>query len=422
MKRIIYFFLALCYSCTGFSQTQNPIKDDKIRVFIDCQSGNCDISYLKTNIKMIDFVNDRFVGDVHLIISTQSTGGGGDKYFLYSSGLKKYEGKNDTLNFFTEQSATNDEIREKLASNIKLILAPYVLKTSYAKYLTVSYKAPEDKISDAQKDPYNLWVYSISAGGNVNGDANYTSNFYQGRIGAGRTTEKQKIGISAYAYQSVNTFTVDNVTAKVKNGSFGLDIEGTKNLTQHWAIGYDLTGQYSNFNNLFARVNAAPKVEYSFFPYKEFNARRLIAEYSIGIQVDKYIDTTIYFKTRDVLPVQKLALTTSITQKWGNINAGVNWSNYLNDFSKNRFSVGGSVEWRIVKGLNFGLFGSFDIIHDQVSLVKGKATREEVLIRTKQLLSTYNYYGGANFRFQFGSRNNNAVNPQFNGLNYSYSY
>ena len=371
---------------------------------------------------MIDFVNDRFVGDVHLIISTQSTGGGGDKYFLYSSGLKKYEGKNDTLNFFTEQSATNDEIREKLASNIKLILAPYVLKTSYAKYLTVSYKAPEDKISDAQKDPYNLWVYSISAGGNVNGDANYTSNFYQGRIGAGRTTEKQKIGISAYAYQSVNTFTVDNVTAKVKNGSFGLDIEGTKNLTQHWAIGYDLTGQYSNFNNLFARVNAAPKVEYSFFPYKEFNARRLIAEYSIGIQVDKYIDTTIYFKTRDVLPVQKLALTTSITQKWGNINAGVNWSNYLNDFSKNRFSVGGSVEWRIVKGLNFGLFGSFDIIHDQVSLVKGKATREEVLIRTKQLLSTYNYYGGANFRFQFGSRNNNAVNPQFNGLNYSYSY
>ncbi len=402
---------------------QNPTLSKKINVFFDCQNTNCDPDYVKTNIKMVDFMRDRFYADVHLMVTSQQTGGGGNKYLLNFFGQKAFQGKNDTLFFFMDQNATNDEIRAKMVSKIKIGLVSYVLKSSEADFLDLSYTNKSTKKDSVIKDPYNFWIYSVGAGGNMSGDANYKSRYLRGNISAGRTTDSTKLFVFGYYNQNLSSFKIKGEKdVKVKNESYGADIEGTRALSQHWGYGFDASLNSSNFNNIKLRSSFAPKIEYSIFPYKDFNSRRIVLTYSIGAQHNIYNDTTIYFKIKETLVRQTLSATTSYTQKWGNINIGVDWSNYFHDFSINKLSVGGSIEWRIVKGLNFGFFGSFDFIHDQISLTKGNATRDDVIARTRLLQSDFNYFGGASIRYQFGSKNNNAVNPFFNGLSYSYSY
>jgi hypothetical protein len=48
-----------------------------------------------------------------------------------------------------------------------------------------------------------------------------------------------------------------------------------------------------------------------------------------------------------------------------------------------------------------------------LSLPKGEATFEEVLLRRKQIETGYNYFFSVGFSFTFGSIYTNVVNPRF---------
>src|SRR5262245_19325328 len=52
-------------------QPQTPL----LKVFVDC--NRCDDDYLRQNVGFIDYVRDRAVADVHVLVTTQETGGGG---------------------------------------------------------------------------------------------------------------------------------------------------------------------------------------------------------------------------------------------------------------------------------------------------------------------------------------------------------
>jgi hypothetical protein len=68
---------------------------------------------------------------------------------------------------------------------------------------------------------------------------------------------------------------------------------------------------------------------------------------------------------------------------------------------------------RITGGLSFFVFAFGGLTRDQVFLVKGSATPEEVLARRRQLASGYNYFTSIGLNFRFGSKLNNIVNPRF---------
>ena len=53
------------------------------------------------------------------------------------------------------------------------------------------------------------------------------------------------------------------------------------------------------------------------------------------------------------------------------------------------------------------------LTRDQVFLVKGNATPEEVLAKRRQLASGFNYYSSIGISYRFGSKLNNVVNPRF---------
>ena len=101
---------------------------------------------------------------------------------------------------------------------------------------------------------------------------------------------------------------------------------------------------------------------------------------------------------------------------------GAFWSNYMDDFSKNNASVGGGISWRVFKGFQFAIGGNFEFVHDQISLPKQGASRDDVLTQRRIIATTYDYFFGVGMSYRFGSIFNSQVHPTFKGLNYSLNF
>ena len=52
-----------------------PAQREGVRVFLDCD--RCDEDYLRKEVTFIDYVRNREDADVHVLVTTQDTGGGG---------------------------------------------------------------------------------------------------------------------------------------------------------------------------------------------------------------------------------------------------------------------------------------------------------------------------------------------------------
>jgi hypothetical protein len=68
---------------------------------------------------------------------------------------------------------------------------------------------------------------------------------------------------------------------------------------------------------------------------------------------------------------------------------------------------------RLIKGLSLNLFGGASRIRDQLSLPKGSASLEEVLLRRRALATGYSFYRSVGLSYTFGSIYSNVVNPRF---------
>lgn len=92
------------------------------------------------------------------------------------------------------------------------------------------------------------------------------------------------------------------------------------------------------------------------------------------------------------------------------------YSNYLHDWSCNNLSLFGFINLRIFKGLSVNFGGGASIIHDQLGLVKGGATPEEILLRRKEIATSFDYFTSFGLSWTFGSIYNNVVNPRFGDI------
>ncbi len=70
---------------------------------------------------------------------------------------------------------------------------------------------------------------------------------------------------------------------------------------------------------------------------------------------------------------------------------------------------------RVIQGLSVNLNGSASRIRDQLSLRKGDASEDEVLLRRRELETSYDYHVSFGISYTFGSIYNNIVNPRFGG-------
>src|SRR5688572_11145743 len=107
-----------------------------LSVFLDC--NDCDTQYIRTEIAYVDWVRDRTAADVHVLVTTQDAGGGGEAFTMAFIGLRAYAGRGDTLTFTTNANMTDDEERQGLTRTLALGLVQFVARTPGAQSLRVT--------------------------------------------------------------------------------------------------------------------------------------------------------------------------------------------------------------------------------------------------------------------------------------------
>jgi hypothetical protein len=409
MKNLILITLLLSLSFEAISQLDPALSDtlrkDALNVFME----NTD--YIRKEIPYINYVRDIKDAGVYIISTRQRTGSGGREFTYFLVGQHEYRGMADTISFTTGPDATEDEIRSKEVMTLQMGLMRYVAKTPLSEYMKISFTKPmTDKVST---DKWNNWVFRAGFNGFINGEQSYNSTYLNGNLSASRVTDKWKINLRARYGYNIENFEIDEELITSENTSRSFSTLIVKSLTDHWSYGGTLNFGASSYSNLQNSVIAMPGIEYDIFPYSESTRRQLRLLYSIGYNASHYIDTTIYDKIKEAHFQHSFSAAYEVVQKWGTIDIMVEYSNYLHDWSLNNLSLYGDIELRIAKGLSLELGGGASIIHDQLGLVKGGASTEEVLLRRKELATQFSYFTRFGFSYTFGSIYNNTVNPRF---------
>ncbi|MGI8618287.1 MAG: hypothetical protein ACR2L6_04245 [Gemmatimonadaceae bacterium] len=404
---------------TADAQDRSPEPDsataEKPKVFIDCDE--CDDDFLRTEIPWVDHVRDRAVADVHVLVTAERTGSGGRQYTAHFIGLREHGGKQDTLSYSARVAESSDQTRRGIASILKLGLVRYAARSGIASALTITARTDGSApAAQPARDPWNLWVFRTSARGFFNGEK--TSKFanMSSSVSANRISQawKTNFGINLNYNESKFTFTDGRRFNNYSRG-YGANSLVVKSLGPHWSAGQRSSISSSTFLNQELAARVAPAIEYNFYPYSESTRRQFTLQYSLGLNHFRYEDTTIYNEIAETRGDQALIASFDVKQPWGSVSTSLEAAAYMHDFSKQRLVFFTNLDWRLIKGLSVSLAGNASLIRDQLHIAGGQLSDEEVLLRRRQLATSYRYFASVGLSYSFGSIYSNIVNSRFGG-------
>lgn len=404
-----------------------PAQAGTISVFLDCDDG-CDTQYIRTEIAYVNWVRDRTVADVHVLITEQDAGGGGEQFTLAFIGQRAFASRGDTLTYTTNATMTDDEERQGLTRTLALGLVQFVARTPGAQSLRVSMRqgiaagGPGSQTLPSS-DPWKAWVFEIDMSADFSGEQNYRNREVDAEFSANRTTADWKVELeSRYDYSSERAIdqdfdslgaVVEADTIYDRQRSWGADLTIVKSLNGHWSTGIVSSIGSETFRNQKLRVEFAPAIEFNLFDYSEATRRYLAFQFGAGVDAFVYKDTTIFDKLRETFPVYIAATEYATRQPWGDSSVRLEHRGYLSDASKRSTELSGDLSVRLFRGFSVRFGGSYSWIHDQVYLPKGERDQADVLLRRRALLTGYEYNAFFGFTYTFGSIFNNVVNPRF---------
>lgn len=390
-----------------------------VRVFLDCPGWLCDFDYVRRQIPYVTWVRDRQVADVHLLVTEEETGGGGDRFTLDYLGRDRFEGRDRRLTYASNPTQTDSEEREGLVRTMELGLVGYAADTPAAQGLRVSYQGAEPGEEDAAvqvTDPWNRWVFDVDVGAELDSESRETSYSFDGGLSVNRTTAEWKIDIGVGGEYDESRFDVgDSVFVSVRE-RFGLRSTVVKSLTGHWSVGAQGSiGRNSRLNRDLA-VRIGPALEYNVFPYAESSRRQLTVLYALSGERFAYQDTTVFGELTELRSSQTLNVSLDAQQPWGEVNFSVEGSHFLRELQQNRLTARGRVELQLVRGLSFDVRGSASRIRDQIYLPAEEASDEEILVGEREFATDFETRMAIGLSYTFGSIYSDVVNPRFESM------
>ena len=421
---VLMFFFLLCSVCLygipgSMQESSNSEKPETPTVFIDCT--DCDLDYIQEQIKFVSYASSENEAQININITSKKTEAGGLKYTIKFRGCAQFQGDDDIITYNTEKEVW-DEVKSGLVETLKMGLMRYVGKCTVSEKISVNFM---DQVEPtAVEDKWDFWVFSLSANSFFDGEKVYKSGSIYGSIAASRVTPELKISLSGSGSYYKNTYSLDDYEIESTSDSKYLNGLIVKSINEHWSIGGYFSVVTSTYSNLDLLINPAPAVEYNFFPYSESTKKQFRLLYRLGYISANYAEETIYEKTYQNLWNESLNATLELNQKWGTISTSIEGSHYFHDFNKYRVRFETEVSFRLIKGLNLNFDLNYSRMHDQLSLPRQGATFEEILLRRKELATTYDYFISFGLSYSFGSTQSNVVNPRFGsgGTSISISY
>jgi hypothetical protein len=412
---LLLVVLMLGISWTAAAQEPPAPATRQLRVFLDC--GDCYSDYLRSEITFVDYVRDRAEADVHLLITSTSTGSGGQEYTAEFIGLGRFDGVQRTLKAITTTSDSDDIIRRQIANTVRLGMLAFIAKDGVPQQLDLRVDlGSEDERPAVTGDRWRNWVFSVRGSASLDGEESRRQWEIGGAVSADRITPDWKITLGTefdHEHERFNIDEEDEEPFEVERRERDFNWLVVKGLGEHWSVGAMGDIESSTFENTSLGIGAAPAIEYNFFPYSQYTRRQLRVLYSIGPRVVDYYEETLFGKMEETLAQHELSATFDRREPWGTLEARVEWSQYLHDLGLSRLQADGEVSWRILRGLSVTAELNASRIRDQLSLPSRGATPEEILLELRELRSGYEYEFSFGLTYTFGSIFSSVVNPRF---------
>ncbi|HMA54052.1 MAG TPA: hypothetical protein VKT17_06295, partial [Acidobacteriota bacterium] len=170
------------------------------RVFLDWPGG--DIEFLKAEIPFVEFVPALEAAQIRVAVVPQ--GPTPEGLAIEFTGFKDFQGQDNKLTYAPAPGEKPEDVHKGVAGLIKIGLLRYAAKTPAAKDLSVRFLDQAKPTS--VNDPWNFWVFSLSANAFLMGETQYRSGSYYGSFSANRTTPRFKIRTSVYGNLSTYWF------------------------------------------------------------------------------------------------------------------------------------------------------------------------------------------------------------------------
>lgn len=383
-----------------------------LRVFLDC--WRCDLDHFRREVGFVSYVRDRMDADLHVLVTSRETGAGGNEYSFHFIGLRALEGREDTLLFASRPDDTDAETRDDLVRTFKLGLVPWVASSNVGRGLDVIYREPVgESASEAVDDPWDLWVFRLRVGGELEGESRERSWSLDGSVSASRTSEDLKVDFSARGDWSEDSFEFsDGEESTFSSRSY--DLEGTVvwSLSPHWSTGVSASATGSTHQNQDLAFRLGPALEYNIFPYRESTQRQITFLYRIQVAAFDYEEVTLFNETAETRLAHSLQIASAFNRPWGEVDFSLTGSNYLDDASQHRVELFSRVEVRLIRGLSLDVRGSAARVKDQIYEPREDIPDEDILLRRRELGTDYRFSVDVGFNFLFGSVFNNVVNPR----------
>ena len=387
-----------------------------LRVFLDCSASvTCDSAYVRTAISYVSYVRDPSVADVHVLLTAEPTGSGGQVTTGRFIGRAALAGLADTIDIATARGATDDEQRRAIVRLLNLGLVRFAARTGLANDLAISYSPGLNGTTTIRRpDPWHAWVFGLGLTGQFSGQQATQQAVFQGTFTADHITDAWRLDFSYSDAYSQSNVHVDTVQTKTVLRYLLGTTQVARSVTPHWSAGFVASASSSTFLNEELAVHFAPALEFDVFPYAEATHHQLTFLYALGGTYFRFDQRTIFDRRTEVRPDQTLTIALGATEPWGSLTGALQAASLLDDFSKNRQVLYGDFRVRIFSGLSIEIQPSVSAIHDQIYLPAAGATRDDILLARQQLATAYQYQMAVGLTFTFGSIFNGVVNPRFN--------
>ena len=301
---ILTIILSNCLlSISPVAGQKSPDRESNgLSVFLDL-TRHIDDDYIRQEIALVTYVRDKELADVHIIISSHSSGNTGNTYNISFIGYGKYSDKNYQLNYWAPSANTSYDTRKGYTETIKRGLIPFLADSPLASMVSVAITGNGNDIKTfaPPRDPWNHWVIEVYGSTNMSSES--TRNSVNVRYGfvADRITEESKIRLRPYGNYNERNIKTDNGTVSRITTRNGFDSYYIKSIGEKWGVGVFADLLSSSFDNYSTRVELKPALEYSFFPYREATRRSITIAWRSGAGYNNYLEETIFDKNTEIL-------------------------------------------------------------------------------------------------------------------------
>jgi hypothetical protein len=192
------------------AQETEGVNGDRASVFLDCATRGCNQQYFRTELTWVNWVRVPEGSDVHVIMTSQTTGAGGRAYQLDFMGRGDIEYE-EQLVYQAPPTATDRETLDELVRTIGAGLLHFATVNGFfetvedfrevaaAMEAVAEETDPDERVVavDEVDDPWNLWVFRFGGRTELNGEQTRRTNQVNGNLSASRVTPTWKMNFRA---------------------------------------------------------------------------------------------------------------------------------------------------------------------------------------------------------------------------------